>query len=907
MDPHAWSRVSKLLEGALGLDPEARDAWLRTQAPDDPELVAEVRSMLEAEEDDQFLKPPEGLLESAVGPTPEELAAGSRVGAWEVLETIGSGGMGVVYAGRRADDQFEKKVAIKVVKKGMDSEEVLARFRQERQVLADLDHVGIARLLDGGVLPDGRPFIAMEYIEGSDLLTHVERERLDFHARLELFLEICEAVAHAHARGIVHRDIKPSNILINPQGRPKLMDFGIAKVLHGDPERTDLTRTESRPMTLQYAAPEQVLGAHVETSTDVYALGVVLYRLLAATSPYEDTRTSTRELEEAICYREPSRPSVTSGNRRLSGDMDTIVMMALRKEPERRYPDADAMARDIRRFIEGRTIEARPTSHLYRVSKFARRNRAALTLGVLSVLGIVVAVWSWAKLAPGLVQAREDLSVSETRRERSDAELVESARTLQEIEQRLSSVQGTVTQRRELLETAIQDLESLADARELDADLELQMSEVYSNIANLQGGIGVPNTGQIAEALVSSQRAEELLEKLVESRPDWSLALQRLSIARLLVAESRYQLDELELSEEKLEEALATAVSAFDAATTPKLLSEALFSQTRILSRRAGIAVGTGRLAEAISAQEQSLELVARAVAIVPEKAEKLSFTRAHELDQMSILYCYDSRYEDAERVSLEALDIYRSLHLEAPQNAVYERGLVLGLNSMGRLSVMQKEPADALPYYSEALSIARERSRRSPDDIEAQRDLGYCNFFTAVAQGDLKQFDLALESYLLAGECFEGIYERQPESAVALRDHTMCALSIADTYVGMRRYTEAMERGEACLKIYEEIVAKNPENLSRVRDVVVAKNIIGGAALSLGKDESLSPGERRTYLEAARNSFQGALDRFEGLDEAGMLMESDRQYLPMLGSRLEEIERVGEEITTTETEPGGD
>ena len=397
-----------------------------------------------------------------------------------------------------------------------------------------------------------------------------------------------------------------------------------------------------------------------------------------------------------------------------------------------------------------------------------------------------------------------------------------------------------------------------------------------------------------------------LLEKLVESRPDWSLALQRLSIARLLVAESRYQLDELELSEEKLEEALATAVSAFDAAKTPKLLSEALFSQTRILSRRAGIAVGTGRLAEAISAQEQSLELVARAVAIVPEKAEKLSFTRAHELDQMSILYCYDSRYEDAERVSLEALDIYRSLHLEAPQNAVYERGLVLGLNSMGRLSVMQKEPADALPYYSEALSIARERSRRSPDDIEAQRDLGYCNFFTAVAQGDLKQFDLALESYLLAGECFEDIYERQPESAVALRDHTMCALSIADTYVGLRRYTEAMERGEACLKIYEEIVARNPENLSRVRDVVVAKNIIGGAALSLAKDESLSPGERRTYLEAARDSFQGALDRFEGLDEAGMLMESDRQYLPMLGSRLEEIERVGEELTTRETEPGG-
>src|SRR5690606_20871585 len=290
----------------------------------------------------------------------------------------------------RDDGQFRKAVAVKLVRRGLEDPQALRRFRHERQILAALEHPNIDRLLDGGVSDDGRPYLVMEHVEGEPLDRYCDARRLPVEARLALFTAVCEAVRYAHRNLVVHRDLKPGNILVTGDGTVKLLDFGIAKLLEADDDADDvpLTRTGLRPMTPEYAAPEQIRGEAVTTATDVYALGVVLYELLTGRRPYTAATTSLYETERAVLEQAPERPSTAvlkagdraddrgaspkALHRRLRGDLDTLLLTALRKEPERRYPSADALADDIRRHLEGRPLTARGDTFGYRLATFAR-------------------------------------------------------------------------------------------------------------------------------------------------------------------------------------------------------------------------------------------------------------------------------------------------------------------------------------------------------------------------------------------------------------------------------------------------------------------------------------------------------------------------------------------------------
>jgi Tol biopolymer transport system component len=352
--PEAWQRAEPLLDELLELDAAARAARLLELESGDPALAAQLREMLAAAETEELLSRPAAEFAALLG-TAEGLPSriGEHVGPFRITDEIGRGGMGAVYAAGRVEGGFDQQVAIKVLKRGTDSEHVLRRFLAERQILARLEHPHIARLLDGGITEDGLPWFAMERVDGEWITAHVDRQRLPLPERLALFLDVCDAVAFAHGQRVVHRDIKPSNVLVSAEGRVKLVDFGIAKLL--DPSEEKLTRTGMVVMTPHYAAPEQRLGNEITTATDVWQLGSLLREMLPAPLPR---------------------------------DLERVVAQACHEEPARRYASAGALAEDVRAFTDGRPVAARGDSAAYRLSRVARRNRSAVATGVLALAGV---------------------------------------------------------------------------------------------------------------------------------------------------------------------------------------------------------------------------------------------------------------------------------------------------------------------------------------------------------------------------------------------------------------------------------------------------------------------------------------------------------------------------------------
>jgi eukaryotic-like serine/threonine-protein kinase len=380
-----WARVKELFDLALEREAGERAAFLAGVCEGDEALRAEVETLVRSHEDaGRFLVTgqPGGFLERGEG----EPSGVGRAGPYWLLDLIGRGGMGDVYRAVRDDDHFKKIVAVKLVRPDAVSDVVLGRFRAERQILAGLEHPGIARLLDGGATEDGRPFLVMEYVEGTRIDAYVASRRLNTRVRLELFRSVCAAVQYAHQNLVVHRDLKPANILVAPEGTPKLLDFGVAKLL--DPALAgEATATLFAPLTPAYASPEQVRGESITTASDVYSLGVVLYELLTGRRPHVFLESGPLALQRAICEQEPDRPSLVA--RSLPADVDHIVLKALRKEPAHRYATAEALAEDVRRHLEGLPVLARKGTVGYRAGKFVRRNRAAVFLGT-AVLALVV-------------------------------------------------------------------------------------------------------------------------------------------------------------------------------------------------------------------------------------------------------------------------------------------------------------------------------------------------------------------------------------------------------------------------------------------------------------------------------------------------------------------------------------
>ncbi|MGA9422066.1 MAG: serine/threonine-protein kinase, partial [Rhodanobacteraceae bacterium] len=433
-----WARIGELFDELVELAPGERTRRIEAVARIDATLAEELRSLLSADDDatDMLDGDARALLSGVVIADTDALPGDGRVGAWRLLSQIGQGGMGVVYLGERTDGAYEQRVAIKLLKRGMDTHAILRRFLQERRILARLNHPHIVSLLDGGMSADGRPFYVMEHVDGQAITDYAKQHKLDVRARVALLALVAEAVAYAHTQLVVHRDLKPSNVVVDVNGAPRVLDFGIAKLIEESGEQTR-TRTGMRVLSPAYAAPEQILGEPIGTATDVYALGLMLCELLVGELPQRrrvttfeqlarDVSTVVTERASALAARLSSAEVVAlygaeADARRLArsigGDIDVIIATALKREPERRYATAAAFAEDLRRWLDGRPINARADSTTYRLAKFVRRHQVGVAASLLIALSLV------AGLGAALYQtnaARQQAALAQRQAERAE-------------------------------------------------------------------------------------------------------------------------------------------------------------------------------------------------------------------------------------------------------------------------------------------------------------------------------------------------------------------------------------------------------------------------------------------------------------------------------------------------------
>jgi non-specific serine/threonine protein kinase/serine/threonine-protein kinase len=715
LTPGEWSAVKEILGEVLDRPAADRSAYLDRACGGDADLRRRVEALIEADEKDWDLLETPAAESSSLMSSGRLPAAGDRIGAYEISREIGHGGMGIVYLARRADEQFERRVAIKIARAGFAGDPFERRFRAERQIVANLDHPNIGRLLDGGATPDGRPYLVMEHVEGQPLTQWCEARGLGTTERLEIFLEVCAAVQYAHQHLVVHRDLKPANILVTAQGVVKLLDFGIAKLI--DPDLTDAeverTGTLFRVLTPDYASPEQFRGEPISTASDVYALGVVLYELLTGERPYRLAGASAAEMMSIVCEREPSKPSTVapSGRSRdLAGDLDTIVLTALRKEPRRRFASAAALAGDIRRHLSGLPVEARTDTFGYRAGKFVRRHRSAVAATALIALSLAVG------LAMILREARR-ARAAEARAERRFSEVRQLANSIVfELHDQIKDLPGSTPARQALVQRGVEFLDRLALERGDDPSLVRELAAAYQRIGDVQGNPYQANLGDLAGAARSYKKALDLLASVPQDR---AVDGDQEAISSLSLRSSG-----LELAAGHPDRAVAMS-------------GRALGLRRALLEKRPADDGRRRELATALRVHAYCLSGVGRqaeALGCLREQAETLrSLLQARPNDDELRRELGQNRYviglaldksgdpRGAAEALAEAAELQKGLVSSNPGSVALHRDLYWSLTDIGGLALRAGDPSTALERYREAMDVASAVDRADPKSIDGR------------------------------------------------------------------------------------------------------------------------------------------------------------------------------------------
>ncbi len=772
MTPERWKRVREIFDRAADLPVRERDGFLASECVADAELETEVRSLLASgAAAGAFLEVPAVEQVGRWAPPADEPLP-TRIGPWDVLRALGHGGMGTVYLGVRRDGEFERTAAVKLVRRGMDTDFILRRFRTEREILAGLDHPNIARLLDGGSTAEALPYFAMEYVEGVHLLEACAARGWGERERIGLFLQVCDAVAYAHRHLVVHRDLKPSNILVTPEGVPKLLDFGLARLLQPDAGQAgERTETMFRLLTPDYASPEQVRGERITTATDIYSLGVVLYHLLAARSPYRTTG-SAEAIARAVCDQEPERPG-------LSRDLDNIVLMALRKEPERRYESVGALAEDLKRYLEGRPVLARKDTLTYRTSKFVARHKAGTAAAGLGALALVAA------LAVAVHQARV------ARTERAAAErhfndvrqLADSF--LFELHDAIKDLPGSTPAREIVVRRALEYLEKLSSVKSGDAGLQRELASAYERVARVQGGLFESHLGDTEGARRSLLRAVAIRERLAGTDVAPAADREALAETELQLAQVLMVAGEASGAASHARRAVA-ALAALSAADPAEPRRQARLARAR---RYLGAALARGGEREAgigeLRAAGRTFEGLASADPSSTAYRRELGITH-----QMIVHALGGSGEREAALESYRmAVALQEELVRSEPGNFSLKRELAYTHVSMGAFFEWSGDARGALQAYLTALPILEALAAADPKNADAHLLLAETRNSVGYGQALAGQTAAALENLRRAQSLFDRIAAADPANARA-------ALGLARLYesFGAARSAERTE-----------------------------------------------------------------------------------------------------------------
>jgi len=712
--PETWRRINDLFHEALALPPAARDAFLAGLPPDDAPHRSAVEALLAANDsDDAFLETPAARLAPDVAA--HDAPPPPRLGPWRIGAEIGRGGMGAVYLALRDDAEYEQRAALKLVRPDALTPDARRRFLSERQILARLSHPNIAHLLDGGTAPDGRPYLILEYVDGLPITAYADHNGLSTEARLRLFLEVTSAVAYAHRNLVVHRDLKPGNILVTEGGVPKLLDFGIAKLLTPDLEG-DLTATlvAQRVLTPEYASPEQIRGEPVTTLSDVYSLGVVLFELLTGKRPLRVTSGSLREMERVVGEEEPPLPSSVKPG--LSRDLDAIVLKAIRKAPEERYASVERFAEDVANHLDGRPVLARTPTVAYRFRRFVKRHRAAAIAATLVLLSA----------AAGVVATVREGRIAETQRARAEKRFAEVRKLanvlLFDVDKAIEPLAGSTPARRLIVEKALEYLGSLAKEAHGDAALQGELAAAYTKVADVQGNPYYPNLGDTSGAIASYRKGLELREALVaaapkdvERRRDLCTILDRLGDTLVWTGDAAEGLALLERSRALREEV------ARDAPSHPKVRRDLAVSSLKI----GDVAQKKGDLPTALAHHRRALEGLEAVAKDHPEDVgaqHDAIVARTKIAEDHRQMNDIDGALADL-RIVVSACDAVLAAH---PENAGLRRDREIALNKIGGVLFEAKRPAEAAAAHREALETARTLAAADPKNTLAASDVAY-------------------------------------------------------------------------------------------------------------------------------------------------------------------------------------
>jgi eukaryotic-like serine/threonine-protein kinase len=965
MTPERWQQIKGVLDQVLELKPPQRPAFLHRVCDGDHSLQREVESLLAGDSDGKegFLAKPR--ISATITEDETRSWVGRRIGPYEVLEMIGEGGMGSVYRAARADEQYKKQVAIKVVKRGLETPFALARFRAERQILANLEHSNIARMLEGGTTESGLPYVVMEMVDGVPIDKYCEAHTLSIEARLRLFRTVCLAVQHAHQHLTVHRDLKPGNILVTADGTPKLLDFGIAKIL--DPESlpggAEATISFLRLLTPEYASPEQVRGDAITTASDIYSLGVVLFRLLTGHHPYVFDSRSPDAIARVICDTEPPKPSTvvrlqdksapgratsqldetrTIGagyestralSRRLQGDLDNIVLMALRKEPQRRYPSAEQFAEDVRRHLESMPVVARNNTVEYRVSKFVARHKAGTAATVVAIVFLLVALVV-ALYEAGVARRQAEIAREQrTRAEKRFNDVRHLANSLLfDLHDAIQDLPGSTPARKLLVEKSLGYLDNLSAESSDDVGLLRELATAYERVGELQGHYLANNLGETSNSLVSYQKALNIRRRLSEQKSaEWQDRLRlaeiyrRTAVQMIAVGNARSALESIQ-SATTITESMATLKSddanvlyelaedyrvrghiqsnGFFASQNDLVAAQGSFNEARAIDERI-LATDPNSINAQRSVADDALFL-ANTETDLDQRSDALDnyvrslrgFVSVSQLsnaikDQRKVAVVYNHLaifYDAAGNVPLtlanyqKGLSIYKKLAVQDPRNVLLQQGLAIAYVNVGDAEARLGNSAGGFADMYQGLTIMKTILNADPNaeqrSIVAQMHISLANNLAGT-----RRFPEAGREYGIALHIFEDMH---PDSndVDALTYIAACEVGIADAQRRSRDLRSAAANFQAALTLTKPRL--NSTDHGPLHNAADAYAGLGNIESAWALQSPLN--ERRAHWEKAVRWYQHAVEMWDLLPPFARV-ESNRFRAAEVKKCLQEAE----------------